>query len=106
MDVTKDKQVVFQDTRDVITGLHILPLQSLYRTTHQSNNLHLVNSKDNSIKYLHAAAFIPVQDTWERAVNMGYFNTCPGLTSKETSKIPNAEATIKGHLSQSRKNPV
>ena len=52
------------------------------------------------------AVFIPVQDTWERAVNMGYFNTCPGLTSKEISKMPKAEATIKGHLSQSRKNPV
>ena len=51
-------------------------------------------------------AYSPVQDTWARSVNRGYFNTWPGITSKEINKMPKAEATIKGHLAQSRENTV
>ena len=82
MAVTKDKQVVLQGTRDLMTGLWRLPIQILDRPTHQSNNLHQTNEKENNINYLHEAAFIPVQDTWEKDVNMGYFKTWPGLTEK------------------------
>ena len=45
MAVTKDKQVVFQGTRDAMTVLWIVPLQSLDTPTHQSNNIHQVNGK-------------------------------------------------------------
>ena len=64
MSVAKDEQVLLQGTRDVMTGLCRVPFQILDRTTHQSNRLHQVNGKENSIKYLHVEAFIPVQDTW------------------------------------------
>ena len=99
MDVNKYKQVVLQGTRDVITGLWIVPLQILDRPTHQSNNLNQVNGKENTIKYLHAALFRPVQDTWARSVNRGYFNTWPGITAKYISNMPKDESTIKGHIS-------
>ena len=98
MAVTKDKQVVLQGKRELMTGLWRVPLQIIYIPTNQNNNLHQVNGKENSIKYLHTAALIPVQDTWARAVNRGYFNTWPGLTEKDINKMTKAEATIKGYI--------
>ena len=84
-------------------GLCRVPLQSLDRPANQSNNLNQVNGKESAIKYLHASEFIPVQGTWARAVNRGYFNTWPGLTAKDINKMPEAEATIKGHIVHIRK---
>ena len=105
MAVTKDKQVVLQGKRELMTGLWRVPLQIIYIPTNQNNNLHQVNGKENSIKYLHTAAFIPVQDTWAKVVNKGYFNTCMGLTAKDINKMTKFEDNIKGHLAQIRKNP-
>ena len=82
MAVTKDKQVVLQGTMGVMTGLWRITLHSLDRPTHHINNLHQVNDKENAIKYPHAEAFNPIQDTWAISVDMGYFNTWPGLTEK------------------------
>ena len=104
MAVTKDKQMVLQGTRDTMRGLWRVPLQSLYRPTHHSNNLYQVNGKENSIKYLHISAFRPVQDTCTRAANRGYFKTLTILTVKDINKMTKDESTIKGHLAQSRKN--
>ena len=61
--ITKYKQVLLQNTRNVITSLWIVPLQILDRPTNQSNHVYQVNGKENSIKYLHAAEFITVQNT-------------------------------------------
>ena len=102
MVITKYKHIVLQGKRDVMAGLWRVPTQSLYRTTHQSNTIHQVNGKENDIIYLHAAKFSLVQDTWERSVNRGYFNTWTGLTEKYINNMPKAKATIKGHVLQSR----
>ena len=89
--------MVLQYTRDEMTGLWRAPLQILDRTTHQSNNIHQVISKENSIKYLHEVAFIPVQDTWTKSVNRGCFNTWPGITEKTSTirlmLMPQSRAT-------------
>ena len=82
MDVTKDYKIVLQGTRGVMAGLWRVPLQILDRPTHQINNIHQVNDKYNDIRYLPVAAFRPVQDTWDKAVNWGYLNTWPLLTEK------------------------
>ena len=68
IDVTKYDKIVLQGKNYGITGLWIVPLQILDRPTHQSNNIHQFNGKENSIKYLCAAAFSPVQDTWAKVV--------------------------------------
>ena len=87
-----------------MTGLCIVPLQSLDRTTHQSNNMHQVKIKKDSIKYLHAATLRPLQDIWEKSVNWGYFNTWPVLTAKDINNMPKADYTIKVHLTQIREH--
>ena len=102
--VTKDEQVLLQVTRDLMTDLFRVPLQSIDRPTNQINHLHQVNGKESSIKYLHATSFIPVQDTWGKSVNRGYFNTWPGLMAKDIHKMTKAEATIKRHLAKIREN--
>ena len=63
MDVTKDEKRVLKVKREVMTVLWRVPPQRFYIPTHQSNNIHQVNGKENSIKYLHAAAFSPIKDT-------------------------------------------
>ena len=67
-----------------------------------NNNIHQVNGKCNTIKYLHAAAFRPVQETWDKSFNQGYFKTCTGLTEKDINKMKKDEATITLHLAQIR----
>ena len=104
MAITKYKHTVLQGKRDVMAGLWRVPNQSLYRTTNQSNTIHQVNGKENDMLYLHAAEFSLVQDTWERSVNRGYFNTWTGLMEKYINKIPKSDSTIKGHHTQIRKH--
>ena len=57
MSVTYNKQAVLQGTRDIITGLCRVTLQSLYITTQQNNNIHQVNGKETAINDIHAAYF-------------------------------------------------
>jgi hypothetical protein len=46
-----------------------------------------------------------MQDTWLKAIRAGNFATCPGLTKDLVRKhLPKEIATVKGHLSQPRKN--
>ena len=45
MAITKDKYVVLQGKRDVMTGLWRVLLQILVRPEQQSNNIHQVNGK-------------------------------------------------------------
>ena len=105
MAVTKYKQVLLQGTRDIMTGLRRVPLQSLDIPTNQINRLHQVHGKENAIKYLYAAAFSQVQYTWVKSVNRGYFNRWTGLTSKYIHRMTKFEVTIKFHLAQRRKTP-
>ena len=105
MAVTKYDKILLQCKRDEMTDLWRVPLQILDRATHQSNNIHQVNGKDNDIKYLHMAAFSPVQDTLTKAFKWGHFNIWPELMAKETNNMTNAEATTKGHLTQTWSSP-
>ena len=40
------KKILLQGERDTMTGLWRVPIQSIDRTTHQSNNIHQVNGKE------------------------------------------------------------
>jgi hypothetical protein len=57
------------------------------------------------VRFLHAAAFSPVQETWLKAIWAGHFATWPGLTEDLVRKhLPKEIASVKVHLSQRRKN--
>jgi hypothetical protein len=46
----------------------------------QANNAYNLPSISKTIKYLHAAAGFPVEETWIKAIKHGYYNTWPTMT--------------------------
>lgn len=52
------------------------------RTENSISNVCSLPSTAQAIKYLHAAAGYPVNDTWINAINAGNYITWPGLTAK------------------------
>jgi hypothetical protein len=49
-------------------------------------NVYDIPSINQTIKYLHAAAGYPVEDTWVKAINVGNYSTWPGLTATAARK--------------------
>ena len=99
--------------RDRRTGLWCLPLTSKHAhqarsgipKQYQCNNAHLIVNTAELIKFLHAATYSPTTETWCKAVDKGYFQSWPGLTAKAIRKyLPKSEATIRGHMDQTRQN--
>jgi hypothetical protein len=57
------------------------------------------------IAFYHAALFSPVLSTWTNAINAGYLDSWPALTSKQvTQYAPRSEATVMGHMHAQRSN--
>jgi hypothetical protein len=53
------------------------------QTTLKSGQVPIVyecTNKRDLVRFLHAAAFSPVKDTWLKAIRAGHFATWPGLT--------------------------
>jgi hypothetical protein len=70
----------------------------------QSNNVYLP-SIAQSIKYLHATAGYPVNDTWIAAIKAGNYNTWPGLSTQAVRcHFPESDETQKGHMKKQRQN--
>jgi hypothetical protein len=46
----------------------------------QAHSVYECTNKRDLVRFLHAAAFSPVQDTWLKAIWAGHFTTWPGLT--------------------------
>ena len=56
------------------------------------------------VRYMHAAAGLPVKSTWLREIKKVNFETWPGLTYSNAAKYcPHAVEAIKGHMVQSLK---
>ena len=100
-------------TRNTENGLYYIDLQRTKpaHTAHLpqhalcSNNVHILSTKSDIMKYLHQASFSPVVSTWTNAIIAGLFTTCPGLNSTIVRKhLPKILATAKGHLRQDRQN--
>ena len=96
--------------RDPSTGLYYTDLpepppvapQSLHPFTCSTYEM---KTKEELVQYIHRCAFIPVMNTWTKAIDAGYFATWPGLTSDLVRKhLPKLLATVKVHLKQYRQN--
>jgi hypothetical protein len=80
-----------------------MPLQ--LAPEHYANNVYEQKSIEETITYLHACCFIPVQDTWLKAIQNEQFATWPSITVENVRKyIPKYDATAKGHMNQIRQN--
>ncbi len=113
--------VLLQGERDNRTGLWQLdlnpaspskapsPSTNTANSTYEINFVNSANSvyelvkQGDIVKYLHQACGSPVQSTWLKAIEAGYFTTWPGLTTDLVKKhLPKSLARAKGHLRQER----
>ena len=123
--LTKDGSTTLSGTRYYNNGIYFIPLQgnltstpSPLLTTFQQEMSALTSAAHthpqayvfaNSayhmimlpalVQFLHRACFRPVVDTWCKAIDAGYLNTCPGLTSNIVRKhLPTFIETANGHF--------
>jgi hypothetical protein len=60
---------------------------------------------EQSIRYLHAAAGYPREETWTNAIKAGNYNTLPGLTATAVRHhFLESDKTQKGHMKKQRQN--
>jgi hypothetical protein len=78
------------------------------RSTLNPNEAHIIyecSNKRDLVRFLHAADFSPVTDTWLKVIRAGHFATWSALTEDLVRKhLPKEITTVKGHLSQRWKN--
>ncbi len=60
---------------------------------------------EQSIRYLHAAAGYPPEETWADAIKAGNYNTWPRLTATAVRRhFPESDKTEKEHMKKQRQN--
>jgi hypothetical protein len=70
-----------------------------------AHNVYIQKSIQDTITYLHACCFSPVQDTWLKVIEKGHFATCQSVTVENVRKyLPKSDAMVKGHINQIRQN--
>ncbi len=73
--------------------------QTQNNTLEQALNAYSLPSIGQTIKYLHAAAGYPTEETWIKAIWAGNYNTWPSLTIANAHKHhPGSKETQKGHI--------
>jgi hypothetical protein len=71
----------------------------------ETHNVYSLPSMKQSIRYHHAAAGYPPEETWTNAIKAGNFNTWPGLTATAVRcHFPESDKTQKGHMKKQRQN--
>jgi hypothetical protein len=71
----------------------------------ETHNVYNLPSIEQSIRYLHAAAGYPTEETWINAINAGSYNTWPGLSARAVRcHFPESDETQKGHMKKQRQN--
>jgi hypothetical protein len=67
--------------------------------TEQTNNAYHLPLISQTVKYHHAAAGVPVADTWIKAIEAGNYNTWPTITPSTVQRhFPESDKTQKGHM--------
>ncbi len=69
------------------------------------NNVYNIPSTKESIRYLHASAGFPVNESWIDAIKAGNYTTWLGLNVKMVNRyFPESDETQKGHMKKQRQN--
>jgi hypothetical protein len=77
----------------------IIPLQ--LAPENYAQNVYEQKSIQDTITYLHACCFSPVQDTWIKDIQNGHFATWPSITVANVRKyLQKSDATANGHMNQ------
>jgi hypothetical protein len=71
----------------------------------EANNVYNLPSTKETIRYLHASADHPVEDTLAEAIKAGNFTMWPGLSVKAVHKyFPESDETKQGHMKKQCQN--
>jgi hypothetical protein len=100
--VTHGATTILTGQRDKEAGLWRTPLGNTNSAQaapeHFVHNAYEQKSIQDTIMYLHAFCFSPVQDTWTKSIHV---TTCPSLTVENVRKyLPKSDAMVKGHMHQ------
>jgi hypothetical protein len=100
---------ILDGTRDLDSVIWRVPLHELVPNhslpLHTAHSVYTQNSVQDTISYVHAYCFSPVQDTWIKAIVNGQFATWSGVTVDNILKyLPKSDATVKGHMNQIQQN--
>ena len=77
-------------------------MQETFKNKIQS--VHSLPSKEEAVKYLHAALGFPTKETMLAAVRAGFLTSWPGMNVKDVNKyFPESVETQKGHMRHQRK---
>ena len=72
-------------------------------TKEQVNKVYDLPSISQSVKYLHAAAGFPTEDTWIKAIKAGNYSTWPTINPTVVRRhFPESNETQKGHMKRQR----
>ena len=116
VEVTKNGKLVMKGKRNFKNGMYEVNIQNIMldnnyinsvqnKTTPQINNLYHLTKTKEVIQYLHRCCFAPKTSTWCDAIDNGFFQSWPHLTSKLVRKyLPPSEATVKGHQHRIQQN--
>jgi hypothetical protein len=86
-----------------------IPLENSISTQgtpeHYAHDVYEQKYMQDTITYLDACCFSPVQDTWLKAIQNGHFARWPSVTVENVCKyLPKSDTTAKGHMNQIRQN--
>jgi hypothetical protein len=97
--ITTSKPPVLQGCKANGEKLWIALTQDTNNTSEEISNAYSLPSIGQTIKYLHAAAGYPTEDTWTKAIKAGNYTTWPALTVANIHKhFPETNETQKGHM--------
>jgi hypothetical protein len=113
-DVMVNRTVVMEGQRDQTTGLWTVQLDNKIqqvgseyqkRSDEITKNVYEIRKVYDIIQYLHTDTGSPVPSMFIKAIEAGNFMTWPTLTAQHVNTyLVKSEATIKGHMNQTRKN--
>ena len=67
----------------------------------EAHSVYYLTSMEALIRYMHAAAGLPVKSTWLKEIKHGNYNSWPGLTYNNAEEYcPQSVDTLKGHMVQ------
>jgi hypothetical protein len=77
--------------------------QDTNNTSKEISNAYSLPSIEQIVKYLHAAAGYPPEETWIKAIQAGNNNTWPTITGTYVhTQFPESNETQKGHMKRER----
>ena len=77
--------------------------QDTNNTSEEISNAYSLPSIEQTVKYLHAVAGYPPEETWIKAIQAGNNNTWPTITGTYVhTQFPESNETQKGHMKHER----